>query len=140
MKKVYRITFSGNGKSKHIDVCAESCDDAFSRAYRMPEASSRTYKEVTVEEIPSGLSVIGIEFEYTDTFIKRNFHDCLFIKANNEDEAIQYYNDHYKGKRFWFNAGKTEEDGKCIRGKVIDTYFAAGPRYDADATEVSSNN
>jgi hypothetical protein len=134
MKENYRITFISKSRSKSIDIYAISSDDAFNKAYKMPEVNNKIYTDIMVEEIPTEPSVIGIKFEYTDTYIKKRFHGNLFIKANDEAEAIKHYNSNYKGKHFWFNAGLTEEDGKCIRGNVIETYFASCPGYDADAT------
>lgn len=130
----YRISFSGKNDCKSVDVQAINSEDAFNKAYKMPESKSGQYTDIWIEKIPTEPSVIGIEFKYTDTAIKKNFHGCLFIKANNEAEAVNYYNEYYKGQRFWFNAGEIVEDGKCIRGDVIQTYFAACPGYDADAT------
>ena len=132
--KEFRITFTGNGKSKAVDVHASCTDDAFAMAYKMSEATNRAYTEVSIEEVPEGPKVIGIKFEYEDTACKKTFTDYLFIRAYNEAQAVDYYDRHYKGGRFWFNAGKTEDDGKCIRGKVIETYYAAVLGYNADAT------
>ena len=132
--KEFRITFSGNNKCKSVDIKASCSDDAFVKAYEMPEATSRIYTEISIEEVPEGPKVIGIEFEYEDTAFKKTFTDYIFIRANDEAQAVDYYNRHYKGGRFWFHAGKTEDDGKCIRGKVLETYYAAVPGYDADAT------
>lgn len=137
MEANYRITFNdgplGN-KRKHFDVSAKSSDEAFQLAFMMPEAKSGIYTDVSVEEIPREPSVIGIEFQYYDTYFKQNFTDYIFIKANNETEAVDYYNKHFKDGRFQFKASKTDENGKCIRGKILNTYFAACPGYDADAT------
>lgn len=135
--KNYRITFSdgpmGN-RRKHVDIEANSIDEAFSKAYRMPEAQSRIYTDVDIDEIEDGPKVIGIKFEYEDTAFKKRFSDYILIRANSEEEAVEYYNKHYKGGRFWFNAAEDAPDGKCIRGKVLETYFAACPGYHADAT------
>lgn len=137
MEKKYRITFhdgpTGN-RRKDVDVIARGTDDAFRQAFQMPEAKNRLYSEVIVAEIPKEPSVIGVEFAYRDTALKRDFVDYMFIKARDEAEAVRCYNEHFLGSRFWFRAGKTEEDGKCVRGKVLQTYFAVGARYDADAT------
>lgn len=132
----YRITFSNRnaGISRKKDIHAENSDDAFAKAFKMPDAKSGLFTDVQVEEIPEGPVVVGIKFYYYDTVLKVNFTDYLTIKANSEADAVSYYNEHFKGKRFWFNAGKTEEEGKCIRGDVAETYFAACPGYDADAT------
>ena len=133
MKK-YRITFCGK-HSKHYDVDASNSDEAFKIAYSMPEASKHhIYTDVSVEEVPNGPSVIGIEFKYTDTVLKKDFTNYIHIKAKDEADAVRYYNEHFRGKRFWFNPSKTEEDGKCVRGEVIDTFFSACPGFDADAT------
>lgn len=143
MKKNYRITFydgpMGN-LSKDVDVYAENSDEALHMAYRMPEAKDRRFTDVMVGKIPEGPSIIGIEFEYTDTYFNDKFKEYMFIKANNEAEAVEYYNNHFKDKHFWFNAGKTETDGKNVRGRVVKTYFACVERYDADATLENAKN
>lgn len=134
MKK-YRIEFNGKNSSKRYDVVASNIDDAFKLAYSMPEASQyHIYGDIGIEEIPEGPSVIGIKFRYTDTVFKKEFTDYIHIKAKDEADAVRYYNENFKGKRFWFNAGKTEDDGKCIRGDVIETFFSAGAGFAADAT------
>lgn len=132
----FRINFYDphSDTSVHYDVDAENEDEAFSIAYRMPEAKNRIYTDVCVEEIKDGPKVIGIHFQYRDTYFKRDFSGYLFIRAMDEDQAKEYYREHFQEKRFWFNAGKTEPDGKCVRGKILDTYFAACAGYDADAT------
>lgn len=132
MKK-YRIYLKNERTKKKMDVLAESSEAAFQIAYQMPDI--RKYREVTVEEIPVGPTVIGIKFRYLDTVFKKEFCGYLFIRANNEEDAVKYYNKHFLGKRFWFDAGKTEDDGKCIRKEVLETYFARCPGYDADATK-----
>lgn len=133
----FRVTFSdgplGNW-SKSIDICAVSSEHAFEQAYRMPEAKSEVYTDIDVQEITEGPKVIGVKFEYVDTAMKRSFSDYIFIRANSEEEAVEFYNKNYKGGRFWFKASETAPDGKCIRGDVIATYYAACPGYDADAT------
>ena len=136
-KNNYRITFhdgpDGN-RSKYIDVYAKSSDEAFDIAYKMPEARRRLYDNVMVEKIPTEPSTIGVEIEYYDTQLKRNFTDRLFIRAENEKQAIDYYNKHFKGGRFGLYANMPVENGKCIRGRVLRTYFTGLPGYDADAT------
>lgn len=136
MENNYRITFYNNETEEHTsyDVYAENSDEAFKQAFKMPEAKSSHYTDVSVEEIPKGPSVIAIKFEAFDTVIKKIFANYIFIKANNEKDAVKYYNENFKNKRFWFDAGKTEDDGKHIRGNIIETYFASVPGYHADAT------
>lgn len=59
----------------------------------------------------------------------------MFIKANDEAEAIRYYNNHFKNTHFDFpNYRKINENGRCTRGKIVETYFATGIVFDADAT------
>lgn len=120
MKNNYRITFydgpEGN-RSKNIDVFAESFDDARSQAYKMDEAKYRMYSDMMIEKIPEGPSVIGVEYQYYYAYFDRYYTDRVFIKANNEAEALEYFNKHFKN-----------------RGKAVKTYFATGSRYEADAT------
>ena len=135
MKANYRVIFSGHNKSKHFDIYAKSSDQALSDGYKLfPDARYRGYENILVEEIPTEPSPIGIEFKYTDTFLKRDFTGYLIIKAKDETQAKDYYNKHFKGKRFWFNAGEIEDNGKCVYGNIKSTYFAACIGYDADAT------
>ena len=133
MKPNFRITFSGKDRSENIDVFAENREDALEMALCMPEVEH--YRDVTIEEFPEFPCVIGIKFQYRDTCRKKDFRGYVFIKANSEKEAVDYYNEHLKGKRFCFDSGKTETNGKCIRGKVLETYFAGCPGFDVDATQ-----
>lgn len=134
----FRATFHdgpmGN-VSKAVDFKAEDMDQAFSAALKMPEAADRRFTEVAVEEVAEGEKNIGLEIVYYDTAIRRQFRDYLVIRAINESEAVRYYNKYLKGGRFWFHANKTEPDGKCQRGSVVRTYYAAVPGYDFDATK-----
>ena len=137
MKK-YRIIFSdgpmGN-KSVHRDVATKDSDDAFRIAFRLPEAEQFRGHDVMVEEIVEGPQNIGVLFEYEDTVFKRTFKDNVIIRAESEKQAVSWYNQNLKGKRFWFTAGEVKEDGKCVYGRAVDTYFAACPGYHADATQ-----
>ena len=133
-RKNYRITFSSRDNCKHIDVCAKDCDEAFARAYRMPEAKSGMYSEIMVERIPTTPSVISVKFKYLDTVTDKTFFGYVLIKAKDEAHALKHYDKYLKDKRFWFNVGKTEEDGKNIRLEAVDTYFAGCAEFDIDAT------
>ena len=139
-RKNYRITFNGRTNCKHIDVYAKDCDEAFSRAYRMPEAKSGLYSDIMVERIPTGPSVIAVKFKYLDTVTNKEFFGYLHIKAKDEAHALKYYDKHFKGKCFWFNASKTEDNGKHIRMEAVETYFASCPGYDADATASTTHH
>lgn len=133
-KKKFRATLSNGPFSKDsysFDCETYNSDEVIRTAYRMNHGR---YSQVTVEEIPEEPTVIGIEFKYTDTVFKKDFVGYLFIKAKDEAQAKSYYNHHYKGNRFWFNAGKIEADGKCVYGNIKSTYFAACSGFCADAT------
>lgn len=136
--KRYRITFfsTDTGKEKSFDLSTSNKDDAFRQGYaisqRLPYGE---YSEMSLEEIPDGPSNIGLEIQYTDTVFKREFTGYLIIRARTEKEAVDYYNKNFKGGRFNFDIEKTVPDGKCIRGNVKKTYFAACPGYHADATK-----
>lgn len=136
-KANYRITFHDglmSDRSKSVDVVAKDFDEAFDLAYKMPEARRRLYDNIIIEEIPKEPSVIGVKYEYYDTAFGKNFTDQVFIKAENEQQAIDYYNKHYKNGRFNLYGNKTVKDGKCIRGRILKTYFTSIPGFDADAT------
>ena len=140
MKK-FRITFcphhyAGNVPAVKRDVWAESEDEAFKMAFRMPEAGMRwKFADVSVEICPEGPTVIGVEFISIDTVIGRNFHGYAFIRANSEEEAAAWFRNNLKGHRYSFDPGHPEEDGKCIYGDVEQTYFAACSGYMFDATK-----
>lgn len=137
MKK-YRITFSGGAMTdihKTYDVTAKNADEAFKIAYGMPESDCRRYTEIGVEEIPEGIANIGIRFAYYDEGLKKTSYNYMIIKAKNESHAKEYYNATYKGKKFYQPwPHKINAKGNCVYGKVVETYFAACPGYDADAT------
>lgn len=132
--KEYCVSFHDGPESDRehrVDIMAENSDDAFSKAYRMPEA--KRYSNVTIFEKPKGKTTIGLEIEYTDTVFKQTFHGYVFVNANSEREAKDWYNRNLKGKRFWFNTSKPEADGKCVYGRVTKTYFADGvAKFDAE--------
>lgn len=139
MKNNFRITFydgpDGN-RSKKVDICAESFEDARRQAYQMDEVKYREYSDMMIEEIPKEPCVIGILYEYTDPYLSGKSTQPMFIKANDEAEAIRYYNNHYKNTHFDFpNYRKNDENGRCTRGRIVETYFAPGVvNFDADAT------
>ena len=138
MKANYRIVFhdgpEGNN-SKAVDVYASSMDEAREMAYKMPEAAIRElYSEFYVQELPKEPCTIGIEFEYTSPYVNGVCTGYLFIKANDEAQAEQYYNKHFRGKSFAGDYGKNVDGGHSVRGRIRNTYFAAGLRADADAT------
>ena len=125
----YRITFS-NGPESNVscnkDVMAEDSDDAFRKAYAMPESKSGRYSEVIVQKIPDGKTTIGLENRTRDTAIRRDFTGYVFVQAISEKAAADWYNKNLLGKRFWFDTNKPEADGKCIYGNVMRTYYADG--------------
>lgn len=135
--KEYRVTFSGRGKSFHKDIKAADMHTAMDMGIAYAERNGLRYKgydNVDVGEIPTGASVIGIEFEYYDAAFKSTFHGYMFIRANNERQAHDYYNEHFNGRRFknQQDIGEIEPSGKCTYGRVCQTYFAAGDGYHVD--------
>ena len=137
-KSKFRITFydgpEGNN-IKTVDVASRDSKEAMSLAYRMPEAKMyELYTDMIVEEIPKEPSIIGIMFEYEGRGFNGTCSGCLFIKANDEAQAVAYYNKHFKNKRFNVY-GKNNDDGVNVRRGIKYTYFPpAFGRYDADAT------
>ena len=132
----YRITFSGGPTtdiSKHYDVEVKNSDEAFAMAYKMPEAKNRIYSNIWVEEIPVGDTNIGIRFAYKDR--GRTYHQYMVIHAKDERHAKEYYNKNIKGRNFYQPwSHKPDDNGNCVYGSIVETYFAACPGYDFDAT------
>lgn len=130
MKANYRITFTNGptgNRSVHRDVYAVDSDNALTQAYKMPEARSRQYSNVWVEEIPDGPSTIGIEFETYDKVIKRTFTNRVFVIAKDEAEAKDWYKRNLMGRKtFCHYPDEPEPDSKCSYGRIRRTYFAAG--------------
>lgn len=110
---LYRVTFSSSNGSHVCDVEAEDSDQAFRFAYAKLQNRDR-YTDAAVEEITKGPKPIGIKFESYDHYAKKSYTD-------------------YKGKRYWFDVGKPEPNGKHEYRQVKETYFAACPGYHADA-------
>ena len=132
---LYRVTFSGpNDSHVHYDVEAEDSDQAFRFAYAKLQNRDR-YTDAAVEEVPKGPKSISIKFESYDHYAKKSYTDYMIILAEDEKQAIDDYNRNYRGKRYWFDVGKPEPNGKHEYRQVKETYFAACPGYHADATK-----
>lgn len=135
----YRVTFhdgpTGN-KSKKFDVDARDMDEAFRKARELfPNAWQAGYTDATTEEVPTEPSPIGIRFRYLESG-KKSYCQYLVIKADNEAHAVAFYNRNLKGRRFYQPWPKKPDDnGNCVYGEVEETYFAACPGYDYDATK-----
>ena len=133
----YRIVFSDgpNGDlCKVYDVEANDYDEAFDIAYGKPEARQRwKYSDVSVMEVRPGPKTIGIRFAYTQ--FGRPYSQYLFIRAETEEQAKQFYRKNLQGRRFWQPwPEKPNGDGNCVYGEIRETYFAAGDRFAFDAT------
>ena len=136
----YRATF--RPKIEHdsdflrYDLEAENSDDAISKAYRYlrDRGIEHRFSEVMVEEIPKGPTNIGIKFAYEEG--KRGiYYNYIVIRANDEADAEAFYNKTLLGKRFYQPwPAKIDENGNCVYGRVAETYFAACPGFDLDAT------
>ena len=102
---LYRVTFSGpNDSYVHYDVEAKDSDKAFQFAYAKLQAKDR-YTDAIVEEITKGPKPIGIKFESYDHYAKKSYTDYMIILAEDEKQAIDYYNRNYRGKRYCWKAG-----------------------------------
>lgn len=140
--KTYRVTFVSktNAKDLKYDLKAHDSDEAFKLAYKKCEVKHRTeprylYSDVQIEEVPEDISNIGIKFRYQDLMLKKNMYQYMVIRANSEKEAKDYYNKNLYGKQFiQIQPHKVVEKGNCIYDSIIETYFAACPGYDFDAT------
>lgn len=133
----FRITFSNGANSndhKTYDIEADNSDEAFRFAYGTPEANQRwRYSDVSVMEIKNGPKTIGVCFTYTQS--GRSYVQYLFIRAEDEEQARQFYQTHLKGRRFWQPwPDKPNDEGNCVYGKIKETYFAGGDGYAFDAT------
>ncbi|MBR4608074.1 MAG: hypothetical protein IKO41_17850 [Lachnospiraceae bacterium] len=135
--KKFRASFynSASDTSKKVDFLAKDSEDAFDKAMKMPEARQRwLYDNVTVEKWPKSPSPIGVRFRYLENG-RRSYCNYLVIKARDEAHAVLFYNENYKGKRFYQSwPNKPDDAGNCVYGEVEKTYFCAAPGYDADAT------
>ena len=138
----YRVSFNNCSQDKRycIDVDACSMDEALNMVLKAKGEWARKngYTDATASEIPTDASVIGVCFNYEDTVFREKSVGYLFIKANDEKHAKDYYNKNYKGKRFWFKPGVIDDTGKNLYGTIKETYFAAAPGFDADATKESA--
>ena len=141
MKK-YRVTFiakSGRDDDDNkYDVEAESMDAAFHAAYKLCESKfgypHGRFSDAQTEEIPEGISNIGLRFRYIENG-RRSYCNYMVVRAEGERQAKEWYNKNLKGMRFmqpWPN--KPDERGSCVYGEVAETYFAACPGYDFDAS------
>ncbi len=139
MKK-YRVTFHDGpcgSKSLKYDIEAENSDEAFNKAYKDLRAKGLDicFTDSTTEEWPNGTSNIGIEFNYLEGRQRRAYSQYMIIRAENEQQAVEFYNRNFKGKRFYQPwPCKVEENGNCEYRNVARTYFAACPGADFDAT------
>ena len=142
-QKKYRVSFLSKTRRDDddvkYDVTAESFDDAFHKAYEMLKGDFGPspydyFFEGSTEEIIEGPKTIGIRFEHTEPAIGRNSENYLGIRAETEEQAIEYYNEHYKGKHFYQPwPHRIDPDGPCVYGRVKETYFMSGPGYHANA-------
>lgn len=137
--KTYRITFSdgptGNC-SEHLDIQAETEEDAFQKACKLPQRQSGHYTDLDIEELPeAGPMNVGIQFRYYDTAFKQEFTNYLIIRANSETDAVKYYNEHIR--YHYFSEGRRGEvlkEGRNQYKQPVGTYLASCPGWNFDAT------
>jgi hypothetical protein len=138
--KTYRATFNngpeGNESFKY-DFEAENGDEAWKKVYAHPCAKKYPqYTDVTLEEVTDGPKVIGICYNYHDHHLKRDYQGYTFIKANDEKQAVEFYNRNIKGKHFYQPwPDKFDDEGNCEYGSVKETYYAGFDGYKYDATK-----
>lgn len=120
------------GRTRRYDVEAEDDDQATRKAYREnPWARGCWCTEL------GATNTYGIEFkcECYGNFIKTV--DYIFIEAKSREQAVRYYNNKIKGKRYGLYLPETEdgfkEDGILGCGPIKDVYVA-GCYSDYDAT------
>ena len=134
---IYRITFTGGPTSdtyKSYDVSANDSTEAFSMAYKMPEAKQRwKYTDVSVMEVEKGPHIYGICF--VSLYRSHTYSQCMFIRADNEDQARRFYTKNIEGKSYFGrDPGKPDDNGDCVYGAIRYSYYATANRYDFDAT------
>lgn len=140
---MYRVTLhngpTGNDRCFKYDTVADSTDEALRRALKAFKLKHGydahvDFSDSTIEEHPVGASVIGIRFAYKEGNGKGG-HQYLFIKAETEKKAAEYYNSNIRGKNFYQPwPHKINDQGNCTYDSIADTYFAACNGYDFDAT------
>ena len=108
-------------------------DAAMNAALKQPEVKNIHGGELSAQEVPEGPSQFGVRFRYYDTAFRQRFTDCLIIRAENERQAKDYYIRYLEGGRFQHDPARDDENGKCIREGVLETYIAACPGWDFDA-------
>lgn len=140
-KKKYRITFTGHRMQDYVKIVdAHDADEAFEIAYSM-NMRSRGYDNVWVGEETGDPNQFGLEVQLitdpdrcTSFFVNTTEVEYLFIDANNEQEARDYYYAHLYGN--WCN-NKLQLDPTGYRkfGKIIRSYRTFGgvktSQYDA---------
>lgn len=133
--KTYRLTLTGpSGKKiREWDVQAASMDAAMDAALKQPEIKNIRGGELSAQEVPEGPSQFGVRFRYYDTVFRQHFTDCLIIRAENEQQAKDYYIRYLEGGRFQYDSARDDKNGKCIREGILETYIAACPGWDFDA-------
>ena len=142
-KKKYQITFTGPSVQDYkIIVNARNSDEAFDIAYSM-NMRSRGYNNVWVSEETAGPDQYGLEVHInTDPnrcksfFMNTTDTEYVFITANNEQEARNYYNRYLYGN--WCdNKLQLDPNGYRKFGKIIRSYRTFGGFKDSqyDATK-----
>ena len=133
--KTYRMTLTGpDGKKiREWDAKAVSMDAAMNAALKQPEIKNIREGELSAQEVPEGPSQFGVRFRYYDTVFRQHFTDCLIIRAKNERQAKDYYVRYLEGGRFQHDPAVDDNNGKCIREGILETYIAACPGWDFDA-------
>jgi len=131
MKK-YRITFTGSSvRDYEIIVDAHNSEEAFDIAYSM-NMRHKGYDNVWVSEETAEPDQYGLEVRITTDpdrcksyFVNTTDTEYVFITANNEQEARNYYNRYLYGN--WCdNKLQLDPNGYRKFGKIIRSYRTFG--------------
>ena len=131
-KKQYRITFTGPSVREYVKIVdVRNSDEAFDIAYSM-NMRSRGYDNVWVSEETAEPDQYVLEVRInTDpnrcksSFVNTTDTKYVFITANNEQEARNYYNRYLYGN--WCDSRlQLDPNGYRKFGKIIRSYRAFG--------------
>lgn len=130
--KKYRITFTGPSVRDYVKIVdAHNSDEAFDIAYSM-DMRPRGYNNVWISEETDEPDQYGLEVRI-DTepnrckshFVNTTDTEYVFITANNEQEARNYYNRYLYGN--WCdNKLQLDTNGYRKFGKIIRSYRTSG--------------
>ena len=110
------------GRTRRYEVMAETDKEAMSKGYRENRWARGCWcSEVREEE------TFGVEFKvkcYGNHILSEG---RVSIRAKNREQAIRYYNNEIKGKRFnSYRTSEFREDGDVECGAIQEVYICGG--------------